>query len=199
VRLARRFGPEVAGWCAGLPALAADLAGRWGLRLGRAWPKGGTSVVLPCESDDGEPLVLKLTPDPEIAADEAAALDAWMACRRVVTLHDADLDRGAELPHVFRTGDLRLIHAAACPFRYSSRSIMQNSRPPLCRVAARPRARRRQALPATSTARLLSPDRGLTCAVAVAIATVMRELRALPHSSDCAVDATEGRRGDSFA
>ena len=27
-----------------------------------------------------------------------------------------------ELPHVFRTGNLRLIHAAACPFRYSSRT-----------------------------------------------------------------------------
>ena len=25
-----------------------------------------------------------------------------------------------ELPRVFRTGNLRLIHAAACPFRYSS-------------------------------------------------------------------------------
>ena len=25
-----------------------------------------------------------------------------------------------ELPHVFRTGELRLIHAASCPFRYSS-------------------------------------------------------------------------------
>jgi streptomycin 6-kinase len=96
-RLARRFGPEVAGWCAGLPALAGDLAARWGLRLGQAWPKGGTSVVLPCESDDGELLVLKLTPDLKIAADEAAALDAWMACRHVMTLHDADLDRGALL------------------------------------------------------------------------------------------------------
>jgi streptomycin 6-kinase len=96
-RLARRFGPEVAGWCAGLPALADDLAVRWGLRLGQAWPKGGTSVVLPCESDDGELLVLKLTPDLKIAADEATALDAWMACRHVVTLHDADLDRGALL------------------------------------------------------------------------------------------------------
>lgn len=96
-RLARRFGPEVAGWCANLPALADDLAARWGLRLEQAWPRGGTSVVLPCESDDGEPLVLKLTPDSKIAADEAMALDAWMACRHVVTLHDADLDRGALL------------------------------------------------------------------------------------------------------
>jgi streptomycin 6-kinase len=71
VRLARRFGPEVAGWCAGLPVLADEVARRWGLRLGRAWLKGGTSVVMPCESDDGEPLVLKLTPDLKIAADEA--------------------------------------------------------------------------------------------------------------------------------
>ena len=31
------------------------------------------------------------------------------------------MDNG-ELPRVFRTGNLRLIHAAACPFRYSSRT-----------------------------------------------------------------------------
>jgi hypothetical protein len=28
----------------------------------------------------------------------------------------------AELPRVFRTGKLRLIHAASCPFRYSSKT-----------------------------------------------------------------------------
>ena len=28
----------------------------------------------------------------------------------------------AELPRVFRTGNLRLFHAASCPFRYSSRT-----------------------------------------------------------------------------
>ena len=27
-----------------------------------------------------------------------------------------------ELPRVFRTGNLRLFHAASCPFRYSSRT-----------------------------------------------------------------------------
>ena len=96
-RLSRRFGPQVAAWCADLPALAAELAVRWGLRLGQAWPKGGTSVVLPCESCGGEQLVLKLTPDLTIAVDEAAALDTWMACPHVVTLRDADLDRGALL------------------------------------------------------------------------------------------------------
>jgi len=29
---------------------------------------------------------------------------------------------GTELPCVFRTGKLRLIHAASCPFRYSSKT-----------------------------------------------------------------------------
>jgi streptomycin 6-kinase len=96
-RLTKRFGPDVAGWCAGLPVLADDLAVRWGLRLGPAWPQGGTSVVLPCESGSGELLALKLTPDPEIAADEATALAAWAACQHAVTLHDADLDCGALL------------------------------------------------------------------------------------------------------
>ncbi|HEY2518877.1 MAG TPA: aminoglycoside phosphotransferase family protein, partial [Streptosporangiaceae bacterium] len=96
-RLSRRFGPQVAAWCADLPALAGDLAVRWGLRLGPPWPKGGTSVVLPCASDDGEQLVLKLTPDLALAADEAAALDMWQACSQVVTPRDADLDRGALL------------------------------------------------------------------------------------------------------
>ena len=83
VRLSRRFGPQVARWCAALPARVDDLAARWGLRLGPAWPKGGTSVVLPCESRTGEQLVLKLTPDLAIAADEATALGIWAGCQQV--------------------------------------------------------------------------------------------------------------------
>ena len=79
----------------GLPALVDEIADRWGLQLGRPWPTGGTSVVLPCESAAGELLALKLTPDLKVAADEAAALDAWGACQHVVRLHDADLDHGA--------------------------------------------------------------------------------------------------------
>jgi hypothetical protein len=39
---------------------------------------------------------------------------------------DADGARGwaagTELPRVFRTGNLRLNHAASCPFRYSSKT-----------------------------------------------------------------------------
>jgi hypothetical protein len=96
-RLARRFGPAVADWCAELPALLDAVAGRWQLRLGQAWSAGGTSVVLPCRADGGEQLVLKLTPELQIAADEAAALQGWAASPHVVMLHDADLERGALL------------------------------------------------------------------------------------------------------
>lgn len=104
-RLTRRFGTEVAGWCAALPALADELAGRWGLRLGQPWAKGGTSVVLACESVSGELLALKLTPDPGIAIDEAAALQAWASSQHAVKLLDADLERGALLLERVIPGD----------------------------------------------------------------------------------------------
>ena len=56
--------------------------------------------------------------------------------QKVQTLFIDDLDGSAaegtvrfgldgteyELPRVFRTGNLRLFHAASCPFRYSSRT-----------------------------------------------------------------------------
>ena len=96
-RLTRRFGPGVAGWCAELPALVDTVARQWGLRPGPAWPLGGTSVVLPCQTGNGEQMVLKLTPDLKIAADEATALDLWSASPHVVQLHDADPGRGALL------------------------------------------------------------------------------------------------------
>ena len=96
-RLAARFGPEVAGWCAELPALLDAVAGQWHLRLGQAWPAGGTSVVLPCRADGGGQLVLKVTPELQIAAEEAAALQGWAASPHSVLLHNADLERGALL------------------------------------------------------------------------------------------------------
>lgn len=96
-RLTRRFGPAVAGWCTELPALVDTVAQQWGLRPGPAWPLGGTSVVLPCQAGNGEQMVLKLSPDLKIAADEATALDLWSALPLVVQLHDADLARGALL------------------------------------------------------------------------------------------------------
>ena len=96
-RLTRRFGPAVAGWCAELPALVDTVARQWGLRPGPALPAGSNSVVLPCQDGNGEEMVLKLTPDLKIAADEAIALDLWSPTPHVVLLHDADPGRGALL------------------------------------------------------------------------------------------------------
>lgn len=103
-RLARRFGPDADPWCEALPALVRNLAGRWDLTLAPAWSHGGTSVVFPGVSGSGEPLVLKLTPEPDIAAQEAAALAAWRGSPHTVTLHDADLARGALLLERIRPG-----------------------------------------------------------------------------------------------
>jgi streptomycin 6-kinase len=96
-RLTPRFGQEIAGWCDKLPAHTAALAGRWRLRLGQEWPTGRTSVVLPCWTDDGTELVLKLTPELKIATDEATALRAWTGLPHAVQLHEADLECGALL------------------------------------------------------------------------------------------------------
>src|SRR6201999_4542711 len=43
------------------------------------------------------PVVVTVSPDPAMAAQQAEALRAWRSCRRVVRLHDADTTRGALL------------------------------------------------------------------------------------------------------
>ncbi|WP_236792475.1 aminoglycoside phosphotransferase family protein [Amycolatopsis sp. GM8] len=95
-RLVDRFGPGVSAWCDGLPDLVEKLTRRWGLRIERA-AAGNTSRTLLCRNDHGELAVLKLTPERDIAATEAAALRAWRDCPRVVDVLDTDLDAGAIL------------------------------------------------------------------------------------------------------
>ncbi|MGW6918443.1 aminoglycoside phosphotransferase family protein [Kitasatospora sp. NPDC054939] len=83
-RLTVRFGPSAEAWCDGLPDLVTGLADRWGLTV-RDAGGGGTARVFRCTR--GEAAVwLKLTPDPEVAAQEAAALTAWAALPSVVDL-----------------------------------------------------------------------------------------------------------------
>jgi hypothetical protein len=103
-RLIDRFGPEVAGWCDGLPGLVGSVCGAWRLRVRRALPAGGTSVVFECAAHDGDSVVLKLTPDHRIAAGEAAALATSANSPYVVRLLDSDLDRGALLLECLRPG-----------------------------------------------------------------------------------------------
>lgn len=95
-RLSVRFGDAVAAWCDALPALVDRLSARWGLTL-EAPLAGGTSRTFRCRRSDGRSVVLKLVPEPEIAATEAAALRAWSGAPSVVELLDSDLDCGALL------------------------------------------------------------------------------------------------------
>jgi len=82
-RLARRFGPGVAQWSAGVPALAADLAARWGLTLGAPFSQGASSVALRCHLPDGTPAALKLSPDRGFLAEQVAMLRLFAPSGRV--------------------------------------------------------------------------------------------------------------------
>ncbi|WP_380283367.1 aminoglycoside phosphotransferase family protein [Kitasatospora purpeofusca] len=96
-KLVVRFGPGARAWCAQLPGLVDALAGRWGLAV-RAAGGGGTARVFRCERlADGAAVWLKLTPDPAVAGQEAAALRAWRGVPSVVRLLEADAGAGALL------------------------------------------------------------------------------------------------------
>ncbi|MBP2336340.1 streptomycin 6-kinase [Saccharothrix coeruleofusca] len=94
-RLLSRFGPGVRAWLEALPDLVDALARRWGLEVVRPM-SGGTSHTLLC-TREGTTVVLKLTPDTTIAAEEHAALRAWEPSPRVVRVLEADVPAGALL------------------------------------------------------------------------------------------------------
>ncbi|MFD0202355.1 MULTISPECIES: aminoglycoside phosphotransferase family protein [Saccharothrix] len=94
-RMVRRFGPGVRSWLAGVDALVAGLCRDWGLEVVRPL-SGGTSHALLC-ARGGEPVVVKVTPEPAIAAQELAALRAWEPSPRMVRVLAADPARGALL------------------------------------------------------------------------------------------------------
>jgi streptomycin 6-kinase len=71
---------SVSGWIAGLPAIVADLAGRWSLQVGEPFQPGGQcSWTAPVTDPAGAGLVLKVGfrfPGGE-ERDEAAGLRLW--------------------------------------------------------------------------------------------------------------------------
>ncbi|MBB5955208.1 streptomycin 6-kinase [Saccharothrix tamanrassetensis] len=91
-RLTLRFGPEVAAWCADVPALAARLAARWDLTLGEPYDGGASSLAIRCTTSDGTPGVLKLTPDAPFLATQVEMLRSLAPSGRVprVFAHDGD-------------------------------------------------------------------------------------------------------------
>ncbi|MFJ3792147.1 aminoglycoside phosphotransferase family protein [Kitasatospora sp. NPDC090091] len=117
-RLAVRFGASAEAWCDALPGLVAELARRWGLVV-RAAGGGGTARVFRCtrgdgfgdggdgpgeDRDGGESVWLKLTPDPEVARQEAVALRAWAGLPSVVRVLEDDPTAGALLLAGVRPG-----------------------------------------------------------------------------------------------
>jgi streptomycin 6-kinase len=79
----RRFGSGVAEWTAGLPALVADCARRWRLDVGTPFDGGATSVAIRVTMADGEPAVLKLSPDAPSLAEQAGMLRLFAPSGRV--------------------------------------------------------------------------------------------------------------------
>jgi streptomycin 6-kinase len=103
-RLTRRFGPGVADWCAGLPALAGSMAARWVLSLGQPFPAGNSSVAIRCARSDGLPAVLKLSPDLPVVAEQVETLRLFGASGRVPMVLAADLPAGAALLELIEPG-----------------------------------------------------------------------------------------------
>jgi streptomycin 6-kinase len=94
VSAARRDGAE--DWLDRLPALAARVAGDWGLTLGPPFEPGGQAAwVAPARRRDGADLVLKLGRRHPEAEHEAAGLQAWGG-DGAVHLH-ADAEHGDTL------------------------------------------------------------------------------------------------------
>jgi streptomycin 6-kinase len=131
-RLTRRFGAGVEDWCAAVPALAIQTAGRWSLVLGDQFPGGASSVALRCTRSDGSPAVLKLSPDLPVVAEQVAMLTAFGASGRVPAVLAADVQAGAVLLELIEPGTradeltpqpaarewaglLRALHAVAVP------------------------------------------------------------------------------------
>jgi streptomycin 6-kinase len=96
-RLLARFGARVAPWWKSLPVAIAELAERWELVVGEAVGRGNTSLVVRCRRADGRPAVLKLTPEAELGAAEAAALRSWESSGQVPLVWGYDAALGALL------------------------------------------------------------------------------------------------------
>ena len=103
-RLRQRFGPDVQPWLDGVPALVERLAVRWGLAVVARMSTGNTSVTYRCRRSDGSLAYLKLTPDDEVFATEAAALAAWADCPAVVSVLDMGVEDNALLIEALEPG-----------------------------------------------------------------------------------------------
>jgi streptomycin 6-kinase len=103
-RLTGRFGPGIAEWCAGIPALALVFAGQWDLSLGEPFAAGNSSVAVRCTQSSGLLAVLKLSPDFAVVAEQAETLRLFGGSGRVPAVLAADLAAGAVLLELIEPG-----------------------------------------------------------------------------------------------
>ena len=106
-RLVARFGGQVEPWLDELPPVLAMLAERWHVELGRLIPRGHMSVVGWCRTADGNLAVLKVCPDRDRLANEAAALRRWNTAH-VPSVLAADVSVGALLLEAIVPGTMFL-------------------------------------------------------------------------------------------
>lgn len=104
VRLTDRFGPTAETWLAEVPALAAQLATRWGFTLGEMFESGASSVILRCQGPDGTPAVLKLSPDRALLAKQVEMLRVFAPSGRVPAVLATDEETGATALEEVRPG-----------------------------------------------------------------------------------------------
>ncbi|TCO48102.1 aminoglycoside phosphotransferase family protein [Actinocrispum wychmicini] len=97
-RLVRRFGPDIHDWVDLVPDRVAELADRWGLKVGEPYGTGNTSVVFRCDAG-----VLKVSPQVEFTAEQVRTLQLFEPTGRVpkVLMH-AD---GAVLMETIEPGE----------------------------------------------------------------------------------------------
>ncbi len=112
-RLGRRFGTAIDAWFDELPFVLSDLARRWDIEWDTLIQRGSMSVVIRCRTAKARPAVLKVSPERERVAREAAALASWKT-RHVPAVLAVDESVGALLIEAIEPGTA-LVESAAYP------------------------------------------------------------------------------------
>jgi len=112
-RLGRRFGSAIDAWFDKLPFVLSDLAGRWDIEWDTLIQRGSMSVVIRCRTAEARPAVLKVSPERERVALEAAALASWKT-GHVPAVLAVDESVGALLIEAIEPGT-PLVESAAYP------------------------------------------------------------------------------------
>lgn len=111
-----RFGTEAAdAFGRTLPALVADLARRWGLRLEGLYEPGATSVVLAVRDGAGRASVLKVSPDVTFLARQTRMLRTLAPTGRAPEVIAASDEEGAVLLERVTPGDTLGSRRASTP------------------------------------------------------------------------------------